>query len=69
MKSRIMHPLLAEALETNEYKVIVDQTGMASPKIEVGDRIIKHGIKRKETGKFAGNKPMTKAEKEANKKK
>ena len=24
MRSRIMHPLLAEALETNEYKVIVD---------------------------------------------
>jgi len=24
MKSRIMHPLLAEALETNEYKVVID---------------------------------------------
>jgi hypothetical protein len=60
MKSRIMHPLLAEALETNEYKVVVDQTGMASPKIEVSDRLAKSGIKRKQG---------TKAEREAEKKK
>ena len=58
-----MHPLLAEALETNEYKVIVDKEGMASPKIEVSDRVIKHGIKRKETSKFGAK--LSKAEKEA----
>ena len=63
MRTKILHPLLAEALATNEFSLKISD--VASPKIEVSDNVIRRTRNAAERGgEVIGNKPLSKAERE-----